>query len=456
MSADPAPSRHAPGPTGGDAGLRVALISHGYPPRERAGTEQHVAALAEGLADRGHEVLVIAATREPAARQYAWLPTERRAPGIEVRRLVQNLPTRPLAWGERDQAVDEALAAALDSFGPDLVHVHHLQFLSSGLRARCPTVLTLHDQWLWCAAGGLGLRPDGTVCAGPQPTACASCAAAWAPRPGRGARLLLGAAGRLSPWVRPPALQRALRILPAPVRARLQRPTRGAPPEPAAAAATRNAAMAGFAASVDLCLSPSAHLAALAERHLQRPVQVLRHGVTAPMAPVPPSHRRGPVLFLGTVAHHKGVDRIVRAWRRACPEGSPRLVLHGPVADPGIALGHPVSAVLDRAGVWRALADARLLVVGSRWPENAPLVVSEARAAGCPVLAPAIGGLPELVEEGRDGWLYPPDDDDALARLLRYALDHPLERLPRPPPSPQAQLDLMLGHYRRLVAEDQP
>ena len=40
-----------------------------------------------------------------------------------------------------------------------------------------------------------------------------------------------------------------------------------------------------------------------------------------------------------------------------------------------------------------------VLVMGSRWRESY-LVILEARAAGCPVIAPSIGGIPEIITDG--------------------------------------------------------
>lgn len=427
---------------------RLLLVGHGYPPRENAGTEQHMAALARALHARGVEVTVFAATRDPLARQYA-LREERDPEGPRVVRLVQNLPTRPLAQAERDRAVEAALDRVLADAAPELVHVHHLQFLSSGLRFPVPFVLSLHDEWLWCAAGGLGLLPDGALCPGPQPRRCAPCAAAWHPRPRRLASLSLRLAGRLARILPAEELHGAFRRLPEGLRQGLQAPRRGAPAEPPAAAQHRNEALAAFARAAALRLSPSRHLA-LRARGLG-PIEVLEHGVPTPGHRPHPRERQGPLLFLGTIAAHKGPDLVVRAWRRAFPAGEPPLRLHGPVQDPRLALGHPLGGPLDRAGVARALAEARALVLGSRWPENAPLVVLEARAAGCPVIAPALGGLPELVAPGVDGWLYPPGDEEALAAALREAVARPLGAPPRPPPSPEAQLARLRGLYGRAM-----
>jgi glycosyltransferase involved in cell wall biosynthesis len=92
---------------------------------------------------------------------------------------------------------------------------------------------------------------------------------------------------------------------------------------------------------------------------------------------------------------------------------------------------------------------ADVLVVPSLWAENAPLVALEARAAGCPVIASDIGGLPELIEDGRDGLLFPPGDSDALAAIL--AQPAKIRGLAvRPPRSLANFVDEVQHHYEEV------
>lgn len=200
--------------------------------------------------------------------------------------------------------------------------------------------------------------------------------------------------------------------------------------------------MASVLENARVVLSPSQYLADRCTAITGRAVEVVRHGLDTFWFEEPAARRRHSVLFLGTIAPHKGPDLVVEAWRRACPEKTPMLHLHGSVEDSRLTLGHPIGPTLDRVGVRDKLDQARVLVMGSRWPENAPLVILEARARGCPVVAPSIGGISELVTED-DGCLFPPGDVDAMTRALVATLERP-QWTPHLPPSTSEQAEQVL------------
>ena len=69
------------------------------------------------------------------------------------------------------------------------------------------------------------------------------------------------------------------------------------------------------------------------------------------------------------------------------------------------------------------LASADCLLIPSLWYENAPVAVIEAAAYQLVVVGSRIGGLPELVDEGRTGFLFEPGDAYGLAAVMRRLID---------------------------------
>jgi glycosyltransferase involved in cell wall biosynthesis len=74
-----------------------------------------------------------------------------------------------------------------------------------------------------------------------------------------------------------------------------------------------------------------------------------------------------------------------------------------------------------RSEVFELYRAADLAVLSSRW-ENFPHALVEALAVGTPVVATAVGGVPEIVDDGQNGLLVPPDDAEELAAAIRIGL----------------------------------
>jgi glycosyltransferase involved in cell wall biosynthesis len=78
-------------------------------------------------------------------------------------------------------------------------------------------------------------------------------------------------------------------------------------------------------------------------------------------------------------------------------------------------------------------------VLSSAW-ENFPHTLVEALAVGTPVVATAVGGVPEIVRDGENGLLVPPGDPAALtAALRRYLGDAELQRRLRAAAAPSVE-----------------
>ena len=153
----------------------------------------------------------------------------------------------------------------------------------------------------------------------------------------------------------------------------------------------------------------------------------------APAPPPPGGLPDGFVLYAGRLAPNKGLGTLVEAIALLPAAERPTLLLMGP--DWGerarlVALAHRLgvdgylrlTGPVDDPATYRAIfRSARLFVLPSFW-EAFGLVLLEAMAARVPIVATAVGGVPEVLEEGRAGALVPPGDAGALAAAIARLL----------------------------------
>lgn len=145
------------------------------------------------------------------------------------------------------------------------------------------------------------------------------------------------------------------------------------------------------------------------------------------------------VMFLGRMIPDKGADVLLHAialLNRADVEvtlvGSHGFDPHAPLSPFEVSLraiaethqgGVRFIPTASRAVLPDLLRSSDVLVVPSRWPEPFGLTVTEGLASGLPVVASAVGGIPEAL--GDAGILVPPDDPRAMAHALGSLADDP-------------------------------
>ena len=142
------------------------------------------------------------------------------------------------------------------------------------------------------------------------------------------------------------------------------------------------------------------------------------------------------LLFAGVFRPLKNPLGLVEAFSQVVASApGARLMMIGPQPHPDYAqtvrkrvadleLGDRVEIVdlVDTARLRREIAAARAIVMFS-WQENAPTIIAQAMAAGKPVIASRVGGIPEMVDDGETGFLVEPGDVPALADRLRMVLN---------------------------------
>ena len=176
----------------------------------------------------------------------------------------------------------------------------------------------------------------------------------------------------------------------------------------------------------------------LVKKYRARPEQVtvIPNGVDidffGDLTPAGPPNRRV-VLSIGRLVPDKDQATLIRAFQKVSPfypEAELWLVGRGPRqpalerlardggGDPRIRFFPPTR---DLRPFWR---EAALFALSSVY-EGLPNVVLEAMAAGLPVVATRVGGVPEAVVPGETGLLVPPRKVEALAAALDHLLSHP-------------------------------
>ncbi|OGP70427.1 MAG: hypothetical protein A2Y80_04330 [Deltaproteobacteria bacterium RBG_13_58_19] len=161
-------------------------------------------------------------------------------------------------------------------------------------------------------------------------------------------------------------------------------------------------------------------------------VTVIRNGVDTDYFRPPASPRVGPVkvISVARLVPEKDQDTLIKAFALAAPEHPQAelwLVGDGPRLAALQELAR-LTMIPDKVKFFPGREDLRPLLeeaglfVHSTLIDALPNVVLEAMAAGLPVVATRVGGLPEAVVPGKTGWLVPPRDAVALAAAVSHLL----------------------------------
>ena len=393
--------------------MKVLQVIHGYPMRYNAGSEVYTQTLCQGLAER-NEVHVFTREEDSFAPDFR-LREERDPSDARVALHLVNVPRSRDRY--RHAGVDQRFAEVLERVAPDVVHVGHLNHLSTSLLVeaaarRVPIVYTLHDYWLMCPRGQfMQMHPADpgdlwAACDGQEDRKCAERCYA---------RYFSGAAdereldvAHWTGWV-----ERRMRH----VREMVE--------------------------LVDLFVAPARYLhrryrdeLGLAERKLVYE----DYGFDLKRLTGRRRAEGEPFVFgyIGTHIPAKGIHQLVEAF--GALRGTPRLRIWGR------PLGQDTAALKELARRLPGDAAERVewlpeyrnqdivedvfnrvdaIVVPSVWVENSPLVIHEAQQVRVPVITADAGGMAEYVHHEVNGLLFQHRSPAALAAQMQRLVDDP-------------------------------
>ncbi len=225
---------------------------------------------------------------------------------------------------------------------------------------------------------------------------------------------ILSKLSRFNSAFEPQNLHRQWQKFPTFLRNRLTSGSSPNAPEPTENLLHRNRQFEKLAMECSTIVSPSHYLAHQASLQGWQNLRVIEHGI--PEAPLWGQHIGGDgFVFIGSMVKHKGPHIVESAYHSAFPnaEFPIQFIGSGPVR---VKLPH--RPAVSNAEVYKVLQTADALVMGSIWQENYPMILLEAKAVGCPIIAPNCGGIPEIVKDGVDGILYEMGNVAALAQAL--------------------------------------
>lgn len=372
--------------------MRVMLVAPSDVTAVGGGLERHVLSLARLLARRGHRVTLAVPARE-AGRS----PLGEGAELVRLRALFPHGGGLYRAAATHPQFPDPAFALGLRQLmgerPPDVVHSHGSALFSvaTALRGRrVPWVHTLHDYSFLCPKATLWKLPETALCQRPMTPACLPCH--WREEP----------KGPIAP----------LR---------------------AAAALAGLAAGRGLLAGPDLLIAVSRFVAEVHRRYdpaiggrttvIPNFLDEDERAVRTPPVGLP----EGFLLFAGSALPHKGLSVLLEAHRRLRAD----LPLVAMALSPTRHLNRLRRKASDGVIFYRSAPHPQVMaawercllgVVPSLWAEPCPTTALEAMSRGKPVVASAVGGLPEVVADGETGILVLPGDAEALREGIEALL----------------------------------
>jgi len=445
--------------------MKIAYIVHQFLPFHNSGTEQYVYHLAKGLQSRGEDVQIFCFEANFEKNLPFTGISKDSFDGIPVTRLsgwAALSPNYPLAQ-YYNPFFGKIFGEFLMEEGIELVHFFHTGFLGLSLieeafLAKIPTVVNLMDFWFLCPNVQL-LKTSGALCTGPADFR--ECLRCLAPKDAN-YRFLDSYDDDLAADFLPDLVFENVEIDHLATSASLHK---------AAALAARPDSIRRILGLVGAVISPSEFLKSVFVDNGYDPdtFRLAAYGIKKDdLEKCRSTPRDGDeglrVGYVGTISAHKGLDVLIRAFHRIEGEDA-SLEVHGSMEDfPEFSgLLRELSADdprihfngrFESCALPDVLSRIDVLVVPSIWYENTPFVILEALASGTPVIASNLGGLSELIEDGKNGFLFRAGDSDDLRDKIAAFIDDKslLERL-MPDFSSVRSLDDNMDEFLSLYKE---
>jgi glycosyltransferase involved in cell wall biosynthesis len=391
--------------------LRVLEVIHGYPPRYNAGSEIYTQMVSCELSRRGHKVTVFSRIEDPYLKDFE-LVSEKDNLDSSIEVYLANHARGRDRY--KNEGMDKAFKRVLDVANPDIVHINHLNHLSTGIidvasSEKIPVVFTMHDFWLACPRGqflrmSLGEAEIYPECGKQENKQCAihCMSRMWGG---------VNTAEDIAYWTRWVDL--------------------------------RMREISRLTKEVSAFISPSQHLKNRLIKELKIPPKKViyeSYGFNLKRLSGRKREREEDFVFgfIGRIDYSKGIDLLIKAfgmtsgkaklriWGRPSTQESSSLMRLADSLPPNRRTQIEWLPKYENVNiVERVFNRVDAIVVPSIWDENSPLVIQEALQAKIPVITSEKGGMGELVHDGVNGFTFKHRSVEDLAEKLQLVLDNP-------------------------------
>ncbi|MEL7668949.1 glycosyltransferase family 4 protein [Methanobacterium sp.] len=360
--------------------MKICLISNLYPPCILGGAEVVVEKVAKNLAIKGHEVVVITTSYDEE--------TVENVNGVKVYRVnplnvykMYDHPKKPSfmkpIWHTIDLwniQVYKTLKSILEDENPDIVHIHNFKGFSLSAfqvvkKLNLPLVFTAHDYSLICMRANL-LNSSGNICDAPS----ALCS----------------------------------------VYNKIQKNLVDNKP--------------------DVVIAPSKFVIdKLKSEGLFKNIEAVKVPLGIEIGDKQEDKDYGTIdiLYAGALSEHKGVHILINAFKNLKYEnitlhivgkGNDESKFKQIAKDDNRIIFHGFKTGKDLINFYKS---ANISVVPSIWYDNSPMVIYESLMCGTPVIGSRIGGIPELIENGYNGFLFETGNIGELEKILECVIENP-------------------------------
>ncbi len=427
--------------------MNILFVAHEFRPQYGGGVWVYMYDALTALRARGHHVFIFCRKEGYFQKPIHW--EDSNYDGISVRTVYYN-STRSYETSYSNQEIDDIFKMTAKDFDIQIIHIHHLMNLSSGIipTARnldIPVITTLHDFWFICHGIFLQISTK-ERCAGPGlGLNCQRCNHEiiseyintkqhrrhyWINRISNLLSNIFLAKQLFFHFIR--AVKWMIHTS---KRSHVSKMNQYFPLD---TISRRIELLKTHLLLSNTIIAPSEFIRTIYSKNgvPTGKIKFIPHGIKVSGSPHKPDSGkiRLPIhfAFVGTIHELKGTDVLIEAFATIPPEkailnifgdGNPKYISDLSKATRNAAVHF--HGKIDHDKIFQVLSQNHVMVVPSICYESFSIVTREAFHAGCPVIASDIGALAEAVRDNVDGFLFKSGDASSLRRKIEKLIYNP-------------------------------